>query len=113
MEYLASLYIDNELDLTEKGWFIDRINQDQSFYMETRDLLHQEKMLRRAPDTSMIPDRPPKAVSTSDWLIRLFKPIIYASGGFALAGLLLLVFAANSPSPVNTNRFVLYEPDAS
>jgi len=113
MDYLASMYIDNELNLEEKIWFVDRIQNDSPFYQETRELLHQEKLLRKAPDTSMIPEHPPKVAAFGDRLKSFFKPVIYATSGFALAGLLLFVFATNPVNPINLNRFVIYEPAAS
>ena len=113
MDYLASMYIDNELNLEEKVWFVDRIQSDSLFYQETRELLLQEKLLRTAPDTSMIPEHPPKAVAFGDRLVKFLKPIIYATGGFALAGLLLFVFATKPVNPISLNRFVIYEPAAS
>jgi hypothetical protein len=113
MDYLASMYIDNELNLREKMWFIDRVHKDLPFYQNTRELLQQEKLLRKAPDTSMIPDHPPRAPAFGSWMIRLLKPIIYATSGFALAGLLLVFFASNPVSPAYLKRFVIYEPAAT
>ena len=92
MDYLASMYIDDELNLEEKIRFVDGINYDQSFYHDTRELLLQEKLLRTVPDVSMIPAHPPRTAATGDWLLRMVKPYLYAVGGFALAGLLLFVF---------------------
>ena len=113
MDYLASMYIDDEMNLNEKIWFVDRISEDRPFYLGTRELLLQEKVLRRPPDTSDVPSRPPGIRALGDWLVRLVKPIMYAAGGFAMAGLLLVIFASNPATPPNINRFVLYEPAAS
>lgn len=113
MDYLASMYIDNELNLEEKVWFVDRIQSDSPFYQDTRELLLQEKLLRTAPDTTMVPDHPPRVVAFGERFIRFMKPVIYATGGFALAGLLLFIFATNPANPTNLNRFVIYEPAAS
>ena len=113
MDYLASMYIDNELNLEEKVWFVDRIQSDSLFYEDTRELLLQEKLLQTAPDTSMVPKHPPKAAAFGDRLVKFLKPIIYATGGFALASLLLFVFATKSVNPISLNRFVIYEPAAS
>ena len=112
MDYLASMYIDNELNLEEKIWFVDRIQSDPPFYQDTRDLLLQENLLRNTPDTSMLPKHPPRAAWSGDWLIRFVKPLVYAAGGFAVAGLLLFVLMADPDRPLNLNRFVLYEPAA-
>ena len=113
MEYLASMYIDNELNLQEKIRFVDRIQGDPPFYQDTRELLLQEEMLCTVPDTSMIPVHPPRAATLGDWVIGFLKPVIYATGGFALAGLLLLIFTTNPAKPIGLNRFVIYEPAAS
>ena len=113
MDYLASMYIDNELNLEEKIRFVDRIQDDKPFYKDTRELLHQEKLLCTAPDSSMIPDHPPRGVAIGDWLIKLLKPVSYATGGFAIAGLLLFVFVMNPATPISFNRFVIYEPAAN
>lgn len=113
MEYLASMYIDNELNLEEKTWFVDKIQGDTIFYKDTRELLMQEKLLRRTPDTSMIPEHPPRSAAFGDWVIQFMKPLIFATGGFALAGLLLFVFATNPVTPISLNRFVIYEPSAN
>lgn len=112
MEYLASLYIDNEMNLEEKIWFVDRINRDHGFYQDTRELLSQEKVLSTMPDTSKVPSRPPRIRAFGDWFTRLLKPVVYAAGGFALAGLFLIMFTSNPVLPPNVNRFVLYEPAA-
>jgi len=113
MDYLASMYIDNELNLEEKIRFVDRIQSDPPFFQDTRELLLQEKLICIAPDTSMIPEHPPRAAAFSGWLIKFLKPVIFATGGFALAGLLLFVFATNPVNPISFNRFVIYEPAAS
>jgi len=113
MEYLASLYIDNELNLQEKIRFVDRIQGDPPFYQDTRELLLQEEMLRTVPDTSMLPATPPMGAAYGEWFIRFLKPIIYATTGFALAGLLLFVFITEPVKPLRINRFVIYEPSAS
>ena len=113
MDYLASMYIDNELNLEEKVWFVDRIQSDLPFYQDTRELLFQEKLLRIAPDTSMVPAHPPKDAALGGWVMRFLKPAVYTAGGFALAGLLLLVLVMNPADPLSHNRFVIYEPAAS
>ncbi len=39
MEYLASLYIDNEMDLGEKRTFVEMVRADNDFATLTLDLL--------------------------------------------------------------------------
>lgn len=114
MEYLASMYIDDELDLEDKIQFIDKINTNVPFYADTRGLLLQEKLLREPPDTSMVPHSPPMADTVGDGIRMLLRPLLYATAGFALAGLLLFSrLSSPVPPALNTNRFVLYEPAAN
>ena len=112
MDYLASMYIDNELDLDEKVRFVDKVHSDPPFYRDTRALVLQEKLLRMPPDTSMLPARPPVAVGAGQWFRKMLRPMIYAATGFAAAGLLLFSLV-KPPTPAQCyNRFVIYEPAA-
>ncbi|BBO92196.1 glycogen-binding domain-containing protein [Desulfosarcina ovata] len=111
-DFLASMYIDNELDLDEKVQFVDKIHSEQPFYQDTRELLLQEKRLRMPVDMAMLPDRPPVPEAKQRWLRRLIRPVAYATAGFAFAALLLFVsFSPPAPAP-QVNRFVIYEPSA-
>lgn len=112
MDHLASLYIDNELNLDEKTQFVDMIHSDRPFYHDTRMLLDQEKLLRTVPDTSSLPDRPLAAVERNFRLRRIIRPLIFSSAGFAVAVLLLVtIFSTPDPS-LQISRFVIYEPSA-
>ena len=112
MNYLSSMYIDNELDLDEKVQFVDKIHSEQSFFRDTRELLLQEKLLRMPPDTSMLPARPPMAAGAGPWFRKILQPMIYATAGFAAAGLLLFSLVTTPAPPQCFNRFVIYEPAA-
>lgn len=46
MEHYISQYIDNELSLDEKIYFLERIHNDRSFRNETFSLLNLEKVIR-------------------------------------------------------------------
>ena len=112
MDYLSSMYIDNELNLDEKVQFVDKIHLEQPFYRDTRELLLQEKLLRMPPDTSMLPVRPPMAASVGHWFGKVVKPMIYVTVGFAAAGLLLFSLVTTPAPQQRFNRFVIYEPAA-
>ncbi len=112
MDYLASLYIDNELDLAEKVSFVDKIHSEPPFYQDTRALLLQEKLLRVSPDTPMLPPRPPGAVQEDRWFRKMLQPMIYAAAGFAAAGLLLFSLPTTPSASLCSRRFVIYEPAA-
>lgn len=110
MDYLASMYIDNELDLDEKIQFVDKVYGRRPFYEDTRALLLQEKLLRTPPDTTMLPARPPVAGGAGHWFRKLLKPMVFATAGFAAAGLLLFSLVTTPAPAACFNRFVIYEP---
>lgn len=112
MDYLTSMYIDDELDLDEKIQFVDKVYSTRAFYEDTRALLLQEKLLRTLPDTSMLPLRPPRAAGAGHRFKNILKPLAFATAGVAAAGL-LLVSLVTTPAPAQCfNRFVIYEPAA-
>lgn len=113
MEYLSSMYIDNEMDLADKRRFIEKIRSDREFYTLTLELLAQEQQLRQQPVWIERPvekkwRRPLRFV-----LGRIFKPLGFAAAGSAAA--VLIMFAATSrPATGDVNhRFVLFEPAAN
>jgi hypothetical protein len=113
MDYLSSMYIDNELNLDEKVLFVERIHSQRLFYEDTRALLLQEKLLRLPTETTLLPTRPPLAPRTGHWWRPLLKPLVYSVAGFAAASLLLFSLITTSSAPkASLNRFVIYEPAA-
>ncbi len=112
MDYLASMYIDNELDLIEKVDFVDKIHTEEPFYLDTRALLFQEQLLRTAPDASMLPARPPVFQQGRIWFRRVLRPMVYAAAGFAAAALLLFNMVVPVANQQCFNRFVIYQPKA-
>ena len=95
MDYLSSMFIDNEMDLDEKKRFVEKVRSDRAFYTQTLDLLTQDRLLQKHP---VVPEplsgkkwRPPIWIS----LARGFKPLGFAAAGFAAAVLMLFaVFQA-------------------
>lgn len=111
MDYLSSMYIDNELSLDEKVRFIDRIHSRPVFYADTRDLLLQERLLRLPTPTTRLPSRAPLPPRAYRWWQSFFKPLTYAVAGFAVASLLLFsLIPPRGTAPDSVNRFVIYEP---
>jgi hypothetical protein len=113
MEYLSSMYIDNEMDLTDKRRFIEKIRSDRKFFTLTLELLAQEQRLRQQPvliEKSVEKKwRPPFRFV----LDRIFKPLGFAAAGSA-AAVLILFTAINRPAITEFNhRFVLFEPAAN
>ena len=107
MDYLASMYIDNELDLDERVQFVDKVHRDQAFYQNTQRLLGQEKLLRTLPDTSGLPVRLSVGDRIGHRIRQWLKPVIYATAG--LIAYSMFIPPAQSP---RTNRFVIYNSSA-
>jgi hypothetical protein len=110
MEYLSSMYIDNELDLDDKIEFVHKIRQDADFTHETIDLLAQEKVLRSdvVYPIPFVPKTP-----GWDWrtfLVSLFRPVGFSTAGFALAVVFILLVMPVGENEAVTNRFVIYMP---
>lgn len=110
MDYLSSMYIDNEMDLDEKRCFVEKIRFDHSFYTLTVSLLEQEKLLRHQPaavEHALEKRwRPPlRAV-----LFRFIKPVAFAAAGFAAAMLLYLAMPGDQGTSMHSKRFILFEP---
>ena len=114
MDYLGSMYIDNELDLEEKVQFIEKIHSEHDFYQQTVDLLVQEKQLRTVPEKLLIPVETRKRFDLKNWFGKIFRPLVYAGAGSAFASLVLFAQWPVSNNQLSAvNRFVIYEPAAS
>jgi hypothetical protein len=112
MEYLSSMYIDNEMDLDEKKQFLEKVRSDQAFYTQTLELLEQEQLLRGQP---FLPDPAPEPrwqPPVWDGLKRFFRPLGMVTAGFTAAVLIFFGLFQPSVSPSCSNRFVLFEPSA-
>lgn len=112
MDYLASMYIDNEMNLVEKRRFIEKIRSDGSFYTQTLELLDQEQQVRELP--VMPPATLEKSWQPPIWAVtaRIFKPLAFVAAGFTAALLLFFSGFQHPPATVCGNRFVIYEPSA-
>lgn len=114
MDYLASMYIDNELDLGEKILFIEKIRSEEVFFQESVDLLIQEKLLRTHPERLLVLADTPIRPNLKSRIKELFRPLIYVGTGFALATLLLFSRTTVSTDQLSApKRFVIYDPAAS
>lgn len=112
MEYLSSMYIDNEMNLDEKKQFVKKVRSDQAFYMQTLELLEQEQLVRSQPTMQALTFEQRWRPPVWDGLKRFFKPLGFATAGFTAAVLIFFsVFQSPAP-PLCSNRFVLYEPAA-
>ncbi len=119
MDYLSSMYIDNELNLGEKVQFIEKIRSEEEFFQETVGLLKQEKVLRTQPERLklLIPAESRIRPSLKRWIGNLFRPMIYVGSGFALAALFLFNLTPELTDATDqlttAGRFVIFEPAVS
>ena len=128
MEWLISMFIDDEMNLDEKIEFVEKVHEDAGYKDRSVQLLEQEKML----GADVVDVTPPLLVEEkkqplfSGW--RLFMGL---GGGLVVAACLFLVVfvlpespqrppnsavtvsAGTSPAAVYAaHRFVIYQPDA-
>lgn len=119
MDYLSSMYIDNELNLEEKVQFLEKIRSEEEFFQETVALLDQEKLLRTQPEKLklLIPAETRIRPDLKSWISNLFRPMIYAGSGFALATLILFNLTTDATDATDqlttAGRFVIFEPAVS
>ena len=111
MDYMISMFIDDELDIDNKIEFVEKAHTDKVFRDEAIGLLHQEKLIR-----SRVVDRvPPVKVRTKRPLT--FLPLLRRLGVFASAlAAAVIVFFLFMPAQETTStpyRFVIYRPDAN
>ena len=113
MNYMISMFIDDELDIDEKISFIETVLKDTSFRNEALQLLHQEKHVR-GEVVEHIPSVDVKAPFS--WK-KFFRPFFQPMGLVAsalVATVIFLLFSTPSPTPDRiTKRFVIYKPDVS
>ena len=112
MDYLSSMYIDNEMDLDEKKQFVENVRSDQAFYTQTLELLEQEQLLRIQPFMRDLTSEQSWQPPVWDGLKRFFRPLGFATAGFTAAVLIFLGIFQPPVPPLCSNRFVLYEPAA-
>jgi hypothetical protein len=116
MDYLNSLYIDDEMDLDEKVQFIETIRKSEDAYREAMDLLAQERLLRCAlAVSSTVPDAGPGWRKIFKiWWAAHSRPVTAAVAGLAV-GLMLFVLYPIHPALIpesRTSRFVVFLPQA-
>ena len=117
MDYLSSMYIDNEMNLDEKRTFVEKVRAEPAFAEEALALIAQEKLLRTLPTVptpaAAVRQRPRWQWPFRIRIARLAMPVGFASAGFA-AAVLLLLSSFQPPSQAScSNRFVLFAPAVS
>lgn len=122
MNYLISMFIDNELELGEKAEFVKKIRQDDGFYEESVALLDQEQMIRSDMDVIVpaLQTAPaPRLAKKRKWFhlpdLPTIRPFAFMSSAGAMAVVVVLMLLSLHTSPVSAvpYRFVIYEPDVN
>ncbi|MFO7665910.1 MAG: hypothetical protein R6V76_04770 [Desulfobacterales bacterium] len=107
---LISMYIDNELSLDDKIYFVETIHKDEDFKDDTVDFLQQEKLVR-SEVVDHIPTLNIKKHSNA-WHLKLFRPFVATSAGLIAAAILFIVFYPRQENLQQPHRFVIYQPGA-
>ena len=111
--YLASAYIDDEMDLDEKVAFIQNIRRSDDVYRGAMDLLTQERLLRcalRAPSAAPTIRAGWRDVLKIWWAAHV-RPLAAAAAGLAVS-LLIFIIHPSPGLPPQTSRFVIFLPQA-
>ena len=109
MEFLISMFIDDELDIDDKIEFVEKVHGDKVFQDEVVELLGQEKLIR-----SEVVDRVPSIKVKGKKRFAFFpllRPVSLLASALAVA---VIIFFLAIPTQVTTStpyRFVIYRPD--
>lgn len=110
MDYMTSMFIDDELVIEDKIEFVEKVYEDKAYKDEAIELLHQEKLIR----SEVVARVPPLALKVRKRIIySLLRPMALFASGVAVA---LIIWFAATPAHVSTSkhhRFIMYQPQAS
>jgi hypothetical protein len=110
MEYLISMFIDNELSVDDKVTFVEKVHSDKAFKDESIELLNQEKII-----LSQVVDRvPPVEIKMRRrFVYPILRPMGLFASALAAAILVLFLFLPAKQDVPTPYRFVIYRPDVS
>ena len=112
MDYLSSMYIDDEMGLNDKKRFVEKVRVSDMFYTQTIELLDQEQLIQAQSFELNQAHEKQKHRRVRLNLFRSLKPLGLMGAGCVTAALILFSFF-KIPVPENhNNRFLLFEPAA-
>jgi len=122
MEHYISLYIDDELSLTEKILFLELVHQNAGYKDYAVILLEQEKVVRAALKQKV--SETGAVISSPSPIFPKLRLAVAACGLFALAflaGAGAIYFSSNAPVPLASSglpraaehRFVLFQQEST
>ena len=107
---MISLFIDNELTLTEKIKFVNQIHEDREFKEQSMDLLEQEQFIR----SSVVDHIPPvKLGAKKTFFMPLWRPMAAMTSALAVILIILLVSSPPDIIAQTPYRFVIHRPEAN
>jgi len=111
MDYMISMFIDDELDIDNKIEFVEKAHKDKVFKDETVEFLHQERLIR----AQVVDHAPPVKVRAKRRLtfLPLLRPMGLFASALAAAVVVLLLFMPSQVTTATPYRFVIYRPDVS
>ena len=109
MDYMISMFIDDELDIDNKIEFVEKVHGAKVFKDETIELLHQEKLIR----SQVVDHVPPVEVQAKSRLsfLPLLRPLGLFASALAAAVIILFFFMPSQMTAYTPYRFVIYRPD--
>ncbi|MDA3832295.1 MAG: glycogen-binding domain-containing protein [Spirochaetales bacterium] len=108
MNYMISMFIDNELSIDDKIEFVEKVHEDKMFKNESIDLLHQEKFIR-SEVVSHVPQVEFKMKRR--FVFPLLRPVGLFASALAIAIVIVSLFAHPQVRASIPNRFVIYQPN--
>jgi len=113
MDYLISMFIDNEMDLDDKIEFLKKVHKEDDFYDESMELLQQERLIRSSPVKSIPLIRFEDKKRGFDLsLLKSFR--LLASVGTIAAVMIFFILSIQEKAPVSIHhRFIIYEPEVN
>ncbi|MBI9090436.1 MAG: glycogen-binding domain-containing protein [Desulfobacterium sp.] len=120
MDEMISMFIDNELSIDDKMFFVKRLKGDPDFFDETLALLDQDKLLR-AEGLFPAPELAVKAPGVAQGRLQAFLkdflgPLVGPVGVMAVVAVVVLGIVLTDrpgpPSGVCSSRLVVYQPEA-
>ena len=111
MDYMISMFIDDELDIDSKIEFVEQAHGDKVFKDETLELLHQEKLIR----SQVVHHVPPVEVRAKRRraCLPLLRPLGLFSSALAAAVVVFFLFMPSQETASIPYRFVIYQPDVN
>ena len=109
IDFLISMFIDDELSLDDKLSFVETVHTDRRFKDETIDLLNQEKLI-----VSDVVDRIPAIRVTEQRkpIFSFWRPAGIFAAGLAAALILFFFIWPTQQVMYEPHRFVIYQPEA-